>query len=155
MSPEACVAYLDQTFEFCWNALVSLKSNPKTIVFCVELDLQDLLLKVIVLYIALVPLFPVYSNTMHWCRSNQTLKLSCSKFARFASQTFIVLYIALVPLSPVYSNTMYFHWSSFSAFNFALHGVNGHPSSVYIAVCTVPSSKIHHIAFLDLVCFIH
>ena len=37
MSPEACVAYLDQTlpFEFCWNALVSLKSNSKTIVFCV------------------------------------------------------------------------------------------------------------------------
>ena len=57
MSPEACVAYLDQTlpFEFCWNALVSLKSNPKTIVFCVELDLQDLPLKLIVLYIALVP----------------------------------------------------------------------------------------------------
>ena len=115
MSPEACVAYLDQTlpFEFCWNALVSLKSNPETIVFCVELDLQDLLLKV------------------------------------------IVLYIALVPLSLVYSNTMYFHWSSFSAFNFALHGVNGHPSSVYIAVCTVPSSKIQHIALLDLVYFIH
>ena len=115
MSPEACVAYLDQTlpFEFCWNALVSLKSNPETIVFCVELDLQDLLLKL------------------------------------------IVLYIALVSLSLVYSNTMYFHWSSFSAFHFALHGVNGHPSSVYIAVCTVPSSKIHHIAFLDLVCFIH
>ena len=63
MSPEACVAYLDQTlpFEFCWNALVSLKSNPETIVFCAELDLQDLLLIVlIVLYIALVPLSGIF-----------------------------------------------------------------------------------------------
>ena len=39
---------------------------------------------------------------MHWCRSNQTLKLLCSKFARFASQTYSSVYCIGPSLSGIF-----------------------------------------------------
>ena len=114
-----------QPFVIFRNAIVQFPDFPALKSKCHQKPVLHILTKLCLLS----------SVGMHWCRSNQTLKLLCSALD-LQDLLLKLIYVVLYIDSLVYSNTMYFHWSSFSAFNFALHGVNGHPSSVYCIATT-------------------